>query len=229
LLPQSLFVCSEGSQPQMGKVTALVAQASDAERVNIFLDGEYAFGLHIDVAAQLQRGQELSPEDIAALQRLDTGERAYGRALNYLSYRPRSEHEVARYLREKDTPEDVIVDVLARLRRAGLVDDLAFARMWVENREASRPKGAWGLRAELRQKHVPDEDIDAAVVGLDPEASALRAAERKAVRLAHLDENTFRSRLLAFLRRRGFGYDVARRVVDRLWNELGATEQPETR
>jgi len=212
----------------MGKITALVLQAGNRERANVFLDGELAFSLHVDLAARLHRGQELSADDIAELKRLDACEVAYARALNYLSYRPRSEYEMTQYLREKGSEDATIAAVLERLRRAGLVDDRAFAQFWVGSREASRPKGAWGLRAELRQKRVPDEIIDSVVADLDEEASALSAAERKAAHLAHLDEATFRSRLLAFLRRRGFGYDVCRRVVDRLWSEQGAGERPQS-
>jgi regulatory protein len=210
----------------MGKITALKVQANNAERVNVFLDGDYAFSLHIDVAIRLRRDQELDADAIAALQRQDASEMAYSRALNYLTFRPRSEHEVAQYLKDKGVEEQAVAETLARLRRAGLVDDQAFAQFWVNSREATRPKGAWGLRAELRQKHITDQDIDVAVSGLDEEASALSAGERKAAHLAHLDETTFRSRLLAFLQRRGFGYEVARRTVDRLWNEYGAAQAP---
>ena len=206
----------------MGRITALKMQANNAERVNVFLDDVFAFGLHIDLAARLHLNQELAPDDIARLQRLDAGEMAYSRALHYLSFRPRSEYEVTQYLKGKGAEEEVILDVLERLRRAGFLDDRAFAQSWVDSREATRPKGAWGLRAELRQKHVADEVIDVAVSGLDEEANALSAAERKAFHLAHLDEATFRNRLLAFLRRRGFNYEAARQAVDRLWSEYGA-------
>jgi regulatory protein len=213
----------------MGRITALKLQVHNAERVSVFLDGEYAFGLHVDLAARLHRDQELDAEAIAALQRQDATETAYSRALNYLTYRPRSEFEVAQYLKDKGVDEQAVADVLDRLRRAGLVDDRAFARFWVNAREATRPKGAWGLRAELRQKRIADQAIDDAVSELDEGASALSAAERKAVHLAHLDEATFRTRLLAFLQRRGFGYDVARQTVDRLWDEHGAGREPAPR
>lgn len=213
----------------MARVTALKAQAANANRVNVFLDGEYAFSLHVDLAVDLRTDQELSAAEIDALRGQDAREQAYARALHYLSFRPRSAREVERYLLDKGVAEDDVAALLARLRAAELVDDRVFARWWVGARETGRPKGAWALRSELRLKGVSDDDIDAAVAELDESASALSAAERRAEQLAHLDQDTFQRRLLAFLMRRGFGYAVARETVDRLWDEHGARSQAQTR
>ena len=94
-----------------GKITALAYQKRNKDRVNVHLDGKFAFGLAAIEAARLQVGQTLSDEEIIELRVRDDLERAYGRALDYLSYRPRSESEVRRNLREKDV-EDRIVDVV---------------------------------------------------------------------------------------------------------------------
>ncbi len=209
----------------MARVTALKMQVSNAKRVNVFLDGEYAFSLHIDLALWLHTDQELSAAEIAELRRQDARERAYARALHYLSFRPRSEREVERYLRDKEVDEGDVAVLLERLRTAGFVDDRIFAKWWVGSRETGRPKGEWALRSELRLKGVSEEHIDAAVAGLDEQVSARNAAQRRAEQLAHLDQNTFRRRLLAFLMRRGFGYQVSRETVDRLWDEQGARRQ----
>ena len=124
-----------------------------------------------------------------------------------------------KYLRGKRADPNVIEDVIARLARAGLLDDAAFARYWVENRETFRPRGAWALRHELRRKGIADDIISEALEGLDFEESAYRAARRKAERVADLDSQAFRRQVGDYLRRRGFSYEVIRPVVDRLWDE----------
>ncbi len=210
-----------------GKVTALKRQQKRRDRVNVFLDGEYSFGLQSALAAKLSIGQELSDQEIDALRRQDGAERAYARALHYLSFRPRSEREMQRHLQKKELDSETIETVLSRLRRAGLVDDLEFARYWVENRETFRPRGHWGLRAELRQKGVAAEIIDLALQDVDEETSAMRVAKRRVRRLAHLDERTFRRRLLGLLQRRGFGYEVSRRVTDCLWHQVETGQEPD--
>mgnify|MGYP001149255580 FL=1 len=206
----------------MAHITALRVQSSNPNRVSVFIDDEYAFGLHIDLASGLRLGQELSPEEVAALQKQDVRAMGYERALHYLSFRPRSAQEVTQYLTGKGLDEKDVAAVLERLQQAKLVDDAAFAQFWVNSRENARPKGAWALRAELRQKGIAETHIAEAVADVDEQASALRAAERKAQQLSGLDEGTYRRRLTAFLMRRGFGYDIVREAVDRLWDELRA-------
>ena len=110
-----------------GTITALRFQKRNKDRVNIYLDGQFAFGLAAIEAAHLKVGQTLSDDEIIKLRMRDDIERAYGRALDYLSYRPRSESEVCRRLREKDVADQVVAVVIGRLKRAGLVDDRAFA------------------------------------------------------------------------------------------------------
>ena len=66
------------------KVTALKAQKRNSQRINVYLDDEFAFGLSRYAATWLQIGQELSPEKIKELQDIDAQEVAYQRALNLL-------------------------------------------------------------------------------------------------------------------------------------------------
>ena len=204
-----------------GKVTALVAQKRNKERVNVYLDGEFAFGLAAIEAIRLHKGQELSEAEIARLKALDEVEVAHEAALKFLSYRPRSVAEVRKRLQEKYSPEAVEA-VLGRLIEASLLDDQAFARYWVENREQFEPRSARALRFELRRKGVPDSDIRASLEEVDEEDTAFRAARAQARRLNGQDGQVFRKRLGDFLLRRGFGYEVIKHVVNRLWEERAA-------
>jgi regulatory protein len=198
------------------RITGLEFQKRNRHRVNVYLDGRFAFGLAAIVAAKLQVGQTLSEAEITRLRETDDAERAYERALSFLSYRPRSEAEVRRNLRKKGLEANTIDDVVARLMRAGLLDDAEFARYWVENRERFRPRGRVALRQELRGKGVPDPIIADAVAKVDEEAAArqaLQAASRRYRRLAPPD---YRRRVQAFLARRGFSYAVTKPLIDEM-------------
>lgn len=205
-----------------GKITALKYQKKNPDRVSVYLDGRFAFGLPAIVAATLKPGQSLSNDEIEALTEQGSVESAYNRVLNYLSYRPRSRAEVAGYLKKQGSTEAQIEAITARLQRAGLLDDRAFAQFWVENRERFRPRGLQALRYELRTKGVSDQVIEEALASLDVSDSAYRAAAKKARQLYRLDELTFRRKLVDYLARRGFSYEVARGVVERHWRELEA-------
>jgi regulatory protein len=209
-----------------GTITSLVVQKRNKDRVNVYIDGEYAFGLAMIEAVKLRKGQVLSADEIARLQSLDEVETAHERALNFLSFRPRSAAEVRRNLREKEVPDSVIEQVIERLERTGLVDDMAFARFWVENREMSKPRSERGLRFELRQKGVADDAINAALTEINEDDSAYRAALERARRIPRTDKQFFAKRLGDFLARRGFSYNVVRETVDRVWDELSEGDDP---
>lgn len=144
---------------------------------------------------------------------------AWEAALRYLSYRPRSEAEIRERLRRRRFPGPAIESALAQLKQLGLVDDAAFARVWVQSREASNPRSRLLLASELRQKGVDPEVIHREIAGIEEEASAYRAARKRALSLAAAQEEAFRHRLGAYLRRRGFSYELARHTVDRMWQE----------
>jgi len=205
-----------------GTITALQAQKRNPQRVNVYVDGRYAFSLAAIEAARLRRGQVLSDEDIARLQDRDSFEKAHDRALRFLSYRPRSEAEVRRYLRGKAVSPAIEEEVIERLTRAQLLDDLAFARYWVENRERFKPRGLHMLRYELRQKGLSEETIGQVLTDLDEEESAYQAALPRGRKLAHLDQVSFRQKLGAYLLRRGFPHEVVNLAVGRIWQELRA-------
>jgi len=203
------------------KITALKYQKRRRDRVSVYLNGRFAFGVPEIVAARLKVGQSLSDAEIEALQEHGSVEEAYNRALDYLSYRPRSQAEIVTYLQRHDVPDVQAEEVVERLKAAGLVDDEAFAQFWVENREQFRPRGPRALRYELQRKGIGQEAIDQALEGVDPFAGAYQAAAKKARQLSHLDQPEFFRKLVDYLARRGFGFDVAKEVANRCWSELG--------
>lgn len=210
-----------------GKITAIEVQKWRKDRVNVYIDDEYAFSLQEILAATLKRGQGLTDEEIAKLRQQDAIESMYEKALFYLSFRPRSEQEMRRYLRDKGLDDEQGEQILARLRRSRLVDDQDFAQFWVQSRQAHRPRGKRALRAELSRKGVPRDVIDESIQNVDEEAQAFEAARSVVRRLASLEQRLFFHRLLGYLQRRGFGYDIAIKVAKVLWQEMSAGQEME--
>ncbi len=210
----------------MPVVTALEIQQKNKERVNVYLDGEFAFGLDIMLAAGLRKGQQLTDDEIEVLRDDDAVNRAVNQAVRFLSYRPRSTSEVRQNLADKKIPEAVIAAAVDRLNALGYLDDGAFARFWVENRNTFKPLSARALRYELRQKGVADTDIDLALSDLDTFDAAYRAAQSQVRRQRQKTRQEFRNKLGAFLQRRGFDYETIRQVVEQLIDEI-ANEDPE--
>jgi len=210
----------------MGKITALRVQKRNPDRVNVYLDGEFAFGLARIVAAWLKVGAELSDAKIAALQAQDASEVAYQQALNFISYRPRSESEVRKKLIEKGAHQDVVEAVVSRLIKAQILGDDQFAKTWVDNRSTFRPRSHSMLRYELRQKGVEESFIQQALTEAGDESGlAYQAGTQYSRRLAGFDWELFRKRLSAYLGRRGFSYGTIAPVVRKIWEESHSEDQ----
>lgn len=201
------------------KVTALRVQDRNKGRANVSLDGKFAFGLAKLIAARLAIGQELDEPAIERLRQEDEVEQAYERALKFLGPRPRSEAEVRRRLQKAKVPASAVEAVVARLKRAGLTDDQAFANYWVDNRATFRPRSKRALRSELKQKGLGDDALQAALAAVDDGGAAYALARQRARRLAGLEYPDFRRKLGEFLARRGFDYDTLLPIVERVWKE----------
>jgi regulatory protein len=213
-----------------GTITRLQFQQKAADRVNVYLDGQFAFGLPALDAVRLRVGQYLSDADIDVLRVVDQTQKAYDRAVRFLSYRPRSMAEVRRYLVQDVEDEATIEAVLGKLVEQGYLNDAEFARYWVDSRAQFRPKGPRALRQELRLRGLESAEIDSALAGLNSAEGAYAAARQRAARLATLatgDPPAFRRKLGDFLARRGFDYETIRDVVARLANEFGVVEENE--
>jgi regulatory protein len=207
----AVFCLLEGQMA--GSITALEPQKRSSDRINVYLDDVFAFGLAVLVAANLRVGMILTDDKIAALRLADEMERAREKALNYLSFRPRSEAELQSYLLESDFAEATVAEVLHRLREVGLVDDDAFARYWVDNRARFRPRGKRMLVQELRQKDVASDVIETTLAEYDEVVAAQHVAEEQARRLAHLPPDVSRRRLWDRMMRRGFSPDIIQEVL----------------
>ncbi len=122
-------------------VTKLEPQKKNPQRLNVYLNGEFAFGVSRAAVPWLEEGNELSQQKINALQTEDQVEQAFQRALHYLSFRIRSEQEIRLNLQKHQLPENIIDPVLNRLRERSLVDDRDFAQQWIDNRNRFIPAG----------------------------------------------------------------------------------------
>jgi regulatory protein len=148
-------------------------------------------------------------------------------ALRFLGTRPRTRYELAQRLRRAAVPEETAGQVLDRLAELGYVDDAAFARWWGEQRDRHAPRGLRRLEAELRQRGVPRDVIDAYRIehaaperAREDEALPGTEAERASEALArHLrgrpmpDDPRSLQRIGLFLVRRGFDPETARSVI----------------
>ena len=199
-------------------ITRLVLQQRNKRRVNVHLDGEYAFSLADALAAALFVGQTLTEEAIADLRARDAYQRGMDKALRLLARRSRSEREIDESLRQAEYSDSVRARILARLREMAYLDDRAFAQWWVENRVQFSPRSLRALRQELVQKGLPRSLIDEVLAPLDDDQLALAAGKMRAYRWRHLPRADFEKKMIGYLQRRGFDFATARQTALTLMN-----------
>jgi len=130
-----------------------------------------------------------------------------------LRYRPRTEAELRQALRRRGFSGDIIEAVLTEAREMHWIDDRAFAVLWVEQRSRSRPRAMWVLARELRERGIPEEFIDEALAQVNEAALAHAAAEKAWRRYQSLPWPEARRRMVQYLARRGFPYELIHDVL----------------
>ncbi len=207
------------------KITRLAVQRKNPKRVNVYLDGNFSFGLYRDTAAWLEVGQSLTDEKIKKLLDEDQKADVYVKAADFISYRPRTVFETRKKLEEEGFDETLISGTLSALEENGLLNDKKFAEEWVAERMALKPSSKRSLQYELHRKGIPDHLIQSATEAVDDFQAAYAIAEKRLYRFEDLPKFEFRKKLGNYLAGKGFSYDVIADVTRELWENISASSR----
>lgn len=206
----------------MPKVTSVEPQKKNLHRFNIYLDGEFAFGADEDLVVnrRLVVGKIIPAEDLDKI----LFEAEVGKLMEKMyrlwSIRQRSEGEVRNYFRTKKFSQMVIDAVVENLKKKGMINDLEFAKAWVQSRRQSKKKGIRAIKAELFQKGIEKEIAEEALSvkreGESEEELAKQALEKKMKVWRNLDPQKLKQKTTEFLLRRGFEYDMIKETIEKL-------------
>lgn len=182
------------------RITKLEYQKNNPNRVNIFVDGKFAVGIGANDVIKLgiYKDQEVSQDELNKIIDQSNFGKAFNAAVNFLSFRPRSEWEVRFHLKRKKY-EDIDA-VVEKLKSIGQIDDEKFAQWWVEQRNTFRPKGQRAINMELSRKGVKVK------VKLENETEL--ATKLLLKKIFTSKEQAFR-----YLFSRGFSYDTIEIVI----------------
>lgn len=113
----------------MPKITKLEVQKKNKERFNLYLDGEFEMGIDIDtlVKFNLKKDQMLEPQDMEQIQKYDHYRRGVNMAIQYLSFKKRTEKEVRQYLEKNDVSQNAIEQVIEYCYREKFIDHEDYA------------------------------------------------------------------------------------------------------
>lgn len=216
------------------KITKFEYQKKDPNRVNIYVDDKFIAGIDVNdlIRLGLYNNQELSRQELNRI----LGESEFGKlfnsALNFLSFRPRSEWEVRHKLKlqlakKKPANPSLIDNVVAKLKKINQVNDESFIRWYIDQRQTFRPMGERGIKSELLKKGIDRKLIDKVTAGkgskdkLSEDALAQKAAAKfiKRLRPGDYDRSVVektKAKLQRLLAARGFDWETIRGTVEKL-------------
>jgi len=203
-------------------ITKIEVQKKRSKRRSIFLDGDFFCGVDEEVISRLGliEGMEVDEEEIARIILTEEKLKAKRYALNLLSYRMRSRHELASRLKQKGFDENTIDELADDLEDVGLIDDLEFAKSWIRTRMELNPRSFYAIRRELQKKGVEKEIAGQAENELkgefDEKGIALSLGRKRLASLKGLEARDLKRRLLGYLSRRGFSYEISKWVIEHL-------------
>ena len=215
----------------MAKITAIVAQKNNSKRFSIFIDGVFSFGADEDLMVdyRLIIGKEVLAEDIDKMIFESEVGKLMKRIYNLLSIRLRSENEIRRYIKNlsykrklkgssliSDTAVNLLIE---KLNKKGLINDLQFAKSWVDSRRKNKKRGIKALRAELFLKGIDREVIkqvlDEDLMGQSEEQLADEALIKKLKLWKNLSKLEFKKKAYSYLARNGFDFSIISAVVEK--------------
>ena len=198
-------------------ITALETQKNNPDRINVFLDGEFTFGISRFVGAWLSVGQRIDESKIKTLITADERERALQSALRFIGYKQRTEAEVINKLEKLKFPQEIIDTIMNELKEKKYVDDKEFAIQWIEIRGESKPRGKNLFLFELRKKGIQADVIEAAIENIpDEKEMALSLRKKYLNRFSSLNDDDFRKKMTGVLSRRAFPYSTVKESIDAL-------------
>ncbi|MGA3291780.1 MAG: RecX family transcriptional regulator [Candidatus Microgenomates bacterium] len=198
-------------------VITSIKQQKNKDRVNVYLDDKFGFGIDLDnfVLLHLKVNQELTEQEIEEIVKKAEFQKTLDKLLRFAMVRPRSEKEIRDYFRRKKVHESLHEKLFEKLMHFELLDDDKFAEWWVEQRTNFKPKPKRILIQELRIKGIDKEIIDK-VLGeevVDEEKIARDLIEKRAYKWEGLPPREARQKISQYLAGKGFNWDVIEKVV----------------
>ncbi|MDQ0256880.1 regulatory protein [Evansella vedderi] len=204
-------------------ITKISVAKRNKGRFHIYLDKgegeEYAFTVSEDVLVkrQLIKGRKLTEKEIEAIREEDVLDKAFQKALNFLSYRMRSKKEVLQYLKDQEVQQEEASQLLDRLKDLNLLDDQMFAAAFVRTKKNTQKKGPLIIEQELYEKGISQRMIDKAMEEYPVEEqlnNAMNAASKKLSSYKSEAHRQKKQKLGQFLMQRGFTSSVVQQAVE---------------
>lgn len=201
-------------------ITALKQQKNNPDRINVYIDDQFAFGVSRFVGAWLRTGQVIEESRIEQLLNKDTYEQTLQKVLKFIAYQSRTETEVRKKMAKLGCKEELIENIIHDLKEKNYINDADFAKEWIATRTRSKPRSYRYFAHELKRKGITEEYISLALQNAPDESDmALQLGKKYLKRYANLNHDEFKKKMYGVLARRAFPYEIIKTTIEKLINE----------
>ena len=200
-------------------ITKMEQQKGNKKRYNIYVNDEYAFGIHEDVLVSfhLYKGKEIDQDEIEQISILEEENKAWQKSLRYISYKWRTETEVRNYLLENEYDPSLVNNTIQKLKEMQFINDHSYATSFVEQRIRHKPRGKKMMEYELKKKGLKSEDIAVGLLKVDQEIEfemAVELLKKRAHRYQNEDWKKARQKIGVYLQNKGFSLEIIHQVLE---------------
>lgn len=216
-------------------ITKIGRQKNNKERYNIYVNEEYNFAVDEGTLIKfgLQKGKILEQHEIDDIVYEDEIAKAFNKALGFLSFQMRSEHEVRQKLLQADYGAAVVEEAIRKLERLGFLNDESYSKALVETRKRTAKKGPAAIRQDLMKKGIA-KDLQEQVLGEFSHSEQVEIARELAAKQMRASTGKtpmqVKQKTQDLLLRKGYSYSIVSEVLEQLtfeqaddeWEELVA-------
>ena len=215
-------------------ITKIEKQKRHPDRVNLYVDGEFAMGVHQEVIVKygLRKGDSISKELIEELIIHEEYTLAKQKALRLINRRQRTEKEIRSKLIEKEFHPAVVDETIKHLKSIKLINDEAFARSYIHDALLKRALSRKYLKQQLQSKGVDKLTIEKVLdenFTQDQEIKIARKAAEKLIKryqssLKKIEPEKQYQRIAQYLIRRGFSWTIIVPILNKIFNNKTITQ-----
>lgn len=211
-------------------ITKISKQKKTPDRYNIFLDDIYEFSVSEDILVtfHLRKGLTLSENDINEIMDNDSWHRFYTQAIQFLSYRMRSEQEMRVYFHKKEVTPPIIEGIIAKLKENKYINDSDFANAFVRDRMHQSSKGPVLIVQELTEKGVSISIANEAIKQYSKKKQFEKAfawAKKQQKRKNRKSYQQQNEQLKVKLAQKGFDSEVVQAVFQEVKQDMNEQEE----
>lgn len=213
-------------------ISKIMRQKNNPERYNIYIEDKYAFAVDESILIKYQLSKDKVLEDWERDEIVfdDEVRKAFNKALHFLSFRMRSEHEVKKKLLDAEYGEAVVLEAIQKLYNLGFLNDETFSKALLETQKKTGKKGPRAIQQEMKKKGI-EKSLQEEVLDSYTEEDQTQIAQGLAEKIANQQSSKtprqVKQKIQDTLLRKGYSYGIISKVIAEIEFETEAEEWEE--